>query len=844
MTNSKTRQTTSQIRPTAKTVAVFFLLLLLNNAPARAQRPASPDAAETEAALRKLSVAASVLYVGAHPDDENTALLAYLARGRRVRTAYLSLTRGDGGQNLLGTEKGEMLGVVRTQELLAARRVDGAEQFFTRAIDFGFTKSPEETFRFWDHDAVLADVVWVIRRFRPDVIITRFPTTGEGGHGQHTASAILAGEAFDAAGDPTRFPEQLKQGVTVWKPKRLLWNVFNFGGATPKDADKMLRADVGGYDPLLGKSYTEIAAESRTQHKSQGQGTPERRGAAPNYFALLKGEPASKDIFDGVDMTWRRFAGGEAVGQLLEEAANKFDAANPSASLPLLLRARRELDKLPKDEPLLEAKRAALAEVIRGAAGLWVEAVAAEPYVTPGGEVKVTTTVVNRSGTPLRLETVGASSAGVDVLRPELKSNEPLSRETALRVPAGAEYSQPYWLRETPVNNLFRIDDAALLGAPEGPPALSVPVNIIFGEDSDAVRFQVPVQYRWTDRVNGDMYRPVVVVPEVAVSLEEKTLVFPDRSPKQVRVTLRNNTAADASGNIHLKLPSGWTVQPAGTSVTWKAGQEYKATFSVTPPADASVAALDAEFVNAAGKTFTQGVTEIDYPHIPRQTLFPEAEAKLVRVDLQRKGQHIGYVMGSGDEVPEALRQVGYDVTLLSDEDLEAADLSRFDALVTGVRAYNTRAALRRQQPRLLQYVERGGTLVVQYNTPDRTLEGTQLGPFPFKFTQDRVTDETAPLTVLAPADALLNAPNKITPADFQGWVQERGLYFASDWDARYTPLFESHDPGSAELKGSTLVARQGKGTYVFTALAFFRQLPAGVPGAYRLFANMISAGK
>jgi LmbE family N-acetylglucosaminyl deacetylase len=837
MTKSKTRQTNS--------AALLLLLLLLPVSAARAQRPASADASETQAALRKLSVAASVLYVGAHPDDENTALLAYLARGRGARTAYLSLTRGDGGQNLLGTEKGEMLGVVRTQELLAARRVDGAEQFFTRAIDFGFTKSPEETFRFWDHDAVLADVVWVIRRFRPDVVITRFPTTGEGGHGQHTASAILAGEAFDAAGDPARFPEQLRQGVTVWKPKRLLWNVFNFRPAdVPKDADKMLSVDAGAYDPLLGKSYTEIAAESRTMHKSQGQGTPERRGPAPNYFAHIKGDAASKDIFDGVDVTWRRFAGGEAVGQLLEEAARKFDASNPSAGLPLLLRARRELDKLPKDEPLLEAKRAALAEVIRDAAGLWVEAVSADSYVTPGGEVKVTTTLVNRSGTPLRLETVGASSAGVDVLRAELKNNQPLSRETVLRVPAGADYSQPYWLRESPVRNLFRVEEHTLLGAPEGPPALSVPVNVLFGEEAESLRLQVPVLYRWTDRVNGDMYRPVVVVPEFAVGVEEHTLVFPDRAPKQVRVTLKNNTAADASGTLRLKLPAGWAATPAEVPVTLKGrGAEFRASFNVTPPADASVSALAAEF-ESAGKTFTRGVSEIDYPHIPRQTLFPAAEARLVRADVQRRGTSVGYVMGSGDEVPEALRQVGYDVTLLSDEDLEAADLSRFDAVVTGVRAYNTRAALRRQQARLLQYVERGGTLVVQYNTPDRTLEGAGLGPFPFKITQDRVTDEGAALTALAPADALLNAPNKITPADFSGWVQERGLYFASEWDAHYTPLFESHDPGSPELKGSTLVARVGRGTYVFTALAFFRQLPAGVPGAYRLFANMISAGK
>jgi LmbE family N-acetylglucosaminyl deacetylase len=829
---------------TRRTTAAFLLLFFFIPA-ARAQAPRQLDAAETQAALRRLAVAGSVLYVGAHPDDENTALLAYLARGRGARTAYLSLTRGDGGQNILGSEKGELLGVVRTQELLAARRIDGAEQFFTRAIDFGFTKSPEETFRFWDHDAVLADVVWVVRRFRPDVMIARFPTTGEGGHGQHTASAILASEAFDAAGDPTRFPEQLKNGVQPWKPKRLVWNVFNFRPTdTPKDADKLPSADVGGYDPLLGKSYTEIAAESRTMHMSQAQGTPGRRGPSVNYFAHLKGEAASKDLFDGVDMTWRRYAGGEAVGQLLEEAARKYDPSNPSAVLLLLLRARREMVKLSKDEPLVEAKRAALDEVIRAAAGLWVEAVAADPYVTPGGEVKVTTTVVNRSAYPLKFETVGASSAGVDLLRTELKNNQPLTRERTLRVPPGAVYSQPYWLREEPSKNLFRVGEQALIGLPEGPPALTVPVTAVFGEDEESVTFNVPVLYRWTDRVRGDLYRPVVVVPEVAVAVGEQTLIFPDRQPRQVRVTLKNNTAADAAGTLKLKLPAGWTATPSEIPATLKArGEEFRATFNVTPPAGASIAMLAAEF-ESAGKTFTRGMVEIDYAHIPRQTLFPTARAELVRVELARRGKTVGYVAGSGDEVPDALRQVGYDVTLLSDEDLEAADLSRFDAIVTGVRAYNTRAALRRQQKRLLEYVERGGTLVVQYNTPDRTLEGAQLGPFPFKITQDRVTDETAELTPLAPADALLNSPNKITAADFDGWVQERGLYFASEWDARYTPLFASHDPGAPDLKGSTLVARHGKGTYVFTALAFFRQLPAGVPGAYRLFVNMISAGK
>ena len=487
--------------------------------------------------MRTLAVAGSVLYVGAHPDDENTALLAYLARGRGVRTAYLSLTRGDGGQNLIGSEKGELLGVVRTQELLAARRIDGAEQFFTRAIDFGFTKSPEETFRFWDHDAVLADVVWVIRRFRPDVIVTRFPTTGEGGHGQHTASAILAGEAFDAAADPARFPEQLKEGVRPWQAKRLVWNVFNFRGEAPKDADKMLSVDVGGYDPLLGKSYTEIAAASRTMHKSQAQGTPERRGPALNYFAHIKGEPATRDLFDGVDLTWRRFAGGETVGRQLEEAARAYDPANPSAVLPTLVGAYRAMEVLNRStqdfgDPLVEAKREELLGVMLACAGLWVESLAAEPYVVPGAAVKVTTTLVNRSGFPLQLEKVGVSSAGADILRAELKQNQPFTSDANLRVPPEAPYSQPYWLREEPGRGLFKIKAQGLIGEPEGAPALKAPVALIFGSETRAIRFDVPVLYRWTDRVNGDMYRPVVVVPEVAVALAEHTLVFPDRQPK------------------------------------------------------------------------------------------------------------------------------------------------------------------------------------------------------------------------------------------------------------------------------------------------------------------------
>lgn len=839
-------------RPSLSFNTLALLFLLLFPSALGAQPAAARNAAETELALKKLGVTGSVLFVGAHPDDENTALLSYLASERKVRTAYLSITRGDGGQNLIGTEKGELLGLVRTQELLAARRIDGAEQFFTRAIDFGYTKSPEEALRVWGLTEVLADVVWVIRRFRPDVIITRFPTTGEGGHGQHTASAILAREAFDAAGDPARFPAQLNPFIKPWKPKRLVWNAFVRQGERPAaNADKLLSVDVGKYNPLLGKSYTEIAAQSRSMHKSQGMGAAERRGTSLNYFAHVAGEEATKDIFDGVDLTWRRVAGGEAVGRSLEEAQEKYDPANPQAILPLLVGAHRELNRLRlslvAENVRLTPKMVQLQDVIRACAGLWIEAVAAEPFAVPGGELRVTTTLVNRSNFPLRLKQISLIDLDADVRRfappTELRNNEPVTTVLNATAPETAELGQPYWLAEKPGKGLFSVADKFNIGLPEGNAPTAV-ITLEAGEQNDELTFPVPILYRWTDRVQGEMYRPVVVVPEVAVRVEEKVLVFPDRKPKQVRVKLKNNTASDASGTLRLRLPAGWAASPSEMPVALKSqGEEFTATFKVTPPDGASTATLTAEF-ETGGRKYTRGLTEIDYNHVPRQTLFPVAEARAVRVDLARRGQRIGYVMGAGDEIPEALRQVGYEVMLLSDEDLDGADLRKFDAIVTGVRAYNTRTRLRARQARLLEYVETGGTLVVQYNTAERSLEGFPLGPYPFKLSQERVTIEEAPVKVLAPHDALLTSPNKITAADFDGWVQERGLNFPNEWDQKYLSLFETHDPGGKELRGSTLVARHGRGAYVYTSLAFFRQLPAGVPGAYRLFVNLISASQ
>ncbi|HZI17623.1 MAG TPA: PIG-L family deacetylase [Pyrinomonadaceae bacterium] len=848
-----------------RSIPLLLALFLSGAAPptgARAQSPRVAGAAETALALKRLNVTGGALYVGAHPDDENTAMLAYLANERRVRTAYLSITRGDGGQNIIGPEKGAALGLVRTQELLAARRIDGAEQFFTRAVDFGYTKSAEEALRVWGHEEVLADVVWVVRRFRPDVIISRFPTTGEGGHGQHTAAAILAREAFEAAADPARFPEQLKH-VAPWRAKRLVWNVFRFrpGDRLP-EGGKLVSVDLGAYNPLLGESYTEIAARSRTQHKSQGFGSAERRGAAVNHLAHLAGDEAERDLFDGVDLTWRRFDGGEQVGRLLAEAERAYRPDDPQAILPLLLRAHRAMSGLDASDPVIEARRADLLEAVRSAAGLWVEAIAAGPTVVPGGELKVTGALVNRTGYPLRLTGVSVvgvvpdgSGRGVNGVRGaassspgraggwELKANQPESVEVQVKVPAAALPSQPYWLEEGAAPGLFRVRDYSLVGLPETHPLRAV-FTVAAGAEGDELTFDVPVLYRWVDRVRGELYRPVAVVPAVSVNLSERVLVFPDAGTKQLRVTLRGNAAGGASGVLRPQLPAGWSTTPAAAAFSLGNGVEMRLAFTLKPPTAAASGTIRFAVEMPEGVPApARGVVEIDYPHVPPQLLFPAAEARLVRTDVRRRGERIGYVTGSGDEVPEALRQVGYEVVMLSDEELEEADLTRFDAVVTGVRAYNTRPRLRAAQLRLLEYVERGGTLVVQYNTDDRSLEGFALGPYPLKLSANRVTLEDAPVRLVAPADPLLVAPNRITAADFHGWVQERGLYFPSEWDARYTPLFAAADPGEKESLGLTLIARHGRGTYVYTPLSWFRQLPAGVPGAFRLFVNLVSAG-
>ena len=799
---------------------------------------ANPSGAELKRAVEKLSVVGNVLYVAAHPDDENTRLLAWLVDDRLVRAGYLSLTRGEGGQNLIGSEQAPLLGVIRTQELLAARSIDGAEQWFGRQRDFGYSKTPEETLAIWGKEEALADVVWAIRRFRPDVIVTRFSPELRDTHGHHTASAMLALEAFRLAADPKAYPQQLEQ-VQPWQAKRIVWNRGVWGTADAKELEGFSKLDVGGYDPLLGVSFGEVAARSRSMHKSQGFGSTPQRGPAPEYFKLLAGEPLGRSFLDGVDLSWGRVHGSEKLRAILSRALGQLDVAKPWASIPTLLEARDALDALPAN-PWKEEKRAEMDGVIAACAGLYLDATSAESVAVPGGELKITLTAINRAPAALTLQSVRLNGDEIPVDKP-LVAGQPLTLERPVSLAHTTPYSNPYWLREEPAAGRFAVADQALVGLPEQPPPLSAEFTL--SAAGHKITLSRPVVYAWNDPVAGERRRPLEVLPPVSLDARAPLLMFPDAAAKELRVTVRASRGA-AEGVLKPKPPAGFTVEPAALPFTLaEANASQELIFHVRPPArlagESAGGLLRLEATLHGDETMvSRGVQRIEHPHIPIQTLTPPAQVKLVRFDLKRTKTKIGYIAGAGDEVPAALRQVGYDITLIQPTD--SFDL--YQAIVVGVRAFNVDPRLHQAHARLMAFVERGGTLLVQYNTQNRISKlAGQIGPAPFTISQDRVTDENAPIEALDPKHPAFHLPNPIGERDFVGWVQERGLYFADSWDPKYQPLLSMHDPGESAKKGALLWLRYGKGIFIYTGLAFFRQLPAGVPGAYRLFANLLA---
>jgi LmbE family N-acetylglucosaminyl deacetylase len=790
-----------------------------------------PSSAAILQDLRSFREMGTVLYVAAHPDDENTLLIAYLARGRNYRTAYLSVTRGDGGQNVLGPDFDEKLGVARTQELLAARRLDGGRQFFTRAIDFGFSKDYRETLNIWGEKDVLGDVVRVIRTFRPDVVINRFSTQPGGTHGHHTASAVLSLEAFKLAGDSNAYPDQLKT-LAPWQPKRILVN--------GRGGENGLRMEISGNDPVSGLSFSDLAGQSRSMHKTQGFGAfgGGGGGARTETFDLLAGAPATNDIFDGIDTTWGRIPGGADIGKGADEIIAKFEDKNPAASVPALLKLHAQLAALKSSDPLVTEKRGQLDRILQHCLGLAVETTIPQAEFVPGEKIPLHHTVSVQADVPVRWVATRYPSIKGELKKAiDLHAGQASSRDSEQTLPANTLVTQPYWLRGERSAGLFHVDDPSLIGQPENAPVF--PIEQVFEVGGETVVIADQPMNVAKDSNGKETRRRLDVIPPVSLRFSSEVGIFAPGSshPVEVEVTAAR---ANSKGTLQLETPADWKVTPAKQSFTLvNAGDKTKVTFTVTAPAESETTKIGAS-AEVGGAHYRNDRMEIHYAHIPLQLLQPPASQKCVSLDMAIRGGKIGYLPGAGDTVDDCLRQMGCTVTELTVDDLTPEKLKEFDAVVTGVRLFDTHRNLGSKLTALFAYVEGGGTVVMQYNRVD----GLQSTPLTLKISPGRVTDEHAQMTFLAPENPVLNTPNKITSADFDGWIQERGTYFPSQWDEHFTPILACNDPGESPLKGALLVANYGKGHFVYTGLGFFRQLPAGVPGAYRLFANLISLGK
>jgi LmbE family N-acetylglucosaminyl deacetylase len=793
--------------------------------------------------IEKLKVLGSVLYVAAHPDDENTRLITYLANDRLYRTGYLSLTRGDGGQNLIGDEQGIELGLIRTQELLAARRIDGGEQFFSRAYDFGFSKNPEETFQKWNREKVLSDVVWMIRKFQPDVIITRFPVTGEGGHGHHTASAILANEAFKAAADPNQFKEQL-QYVKPWQAKRILWNTFNFGGTNTTDPSQF-NINVGGYNSLLGKSYGEIAAESRSQHKSQGFGSAATRGDSYEYFRTTGGEAPKKDLFDGVDISWNRVGkNGQAIEKMIAAIESKFDITAPEKSVADLVALYKLLGKSGNGY-WIEKKKAEVQQLIALCSGLFIDAYSNQAFAVQTESVTINTVLNNRLGADATVKSITVAGAANNINKP-LEKNKNVSFDTKVEVSLQKEITQPYWLNDKKEEGLFYVADQQMIGVPDVAPAYLASFTInIGGED---FVFEQPVRYKYTDPVKGEVYQPLIVIPPATITASPNLVVF-RADHKQQRVQTQLHAFSNIKGNITAGLTGiDYSGVQNGTQSLDK-GKTAFYNFDVTEKHEPEEIYTLTPYANKKTDKDTVGyhlaLRSIDYDHIPAVRYFYPDFITALNINLKTVGKKIGYIPGAGDKVAVILERMGYDVTILDKTTLPVSNLSSFDAILTGVRAYNTNEWMNEFYDELMNYVKEGGNLIVQYNTSNNL--GTvksKIGPYDFNITRNRITDERAKVSMIDPAHKVFNYPNKITGKDFEHWVQERSIYHAGGWDNHFKPLLSMADPGEVADEGSLITATYGKGTFTYTGLVFFRELPAAVPGAMRLLANLIALGK
>jgi LmbE family N-acetylglucosaminyl deacetylase len=828
-------------------VNIFALLLISEYV--TAQMPETINSSEILLRMKKLEVLGTVLYVAAHPDDENTRLLAWLSQEKLYRTGYLSLTRGDGGQNLIGDEQGIELGLIRTQELLAARHLDGAEQFFSRAYDFGFSKTTEESLRLWDEQKILSDVVWIIRKFQPDIIITRFPEDKRAGHGQHSASSVLARLAFSAAADPKQFPEQLNFGVHPWQAKRLFWNNYNFGSVNTTREDQ-LKIEVGGFNPLLGKSYGEIAADSRSQHRSQGFGIAHSRGNTLEYFSLTEGEKADSSLMQNINCTWSRIPNGTSIIKQIDKLIKNYNPSAPYQSLETLVDIYKGIKVMPagywREEKLKET-----ISLIQACSGLYMEATVPQAYAIHNQHVPVTLRVINRSPVSIVLNSVSMNQQDTNWNQP-LQSgvNYSIVRRVSLE---GLPISQPYWLVEPMSPGSYNVDDQTLIGDPENKPSLEAIFSITLYNESFLIRQRI--NYKYTDAVKGESYQPLTIVPALltycdpsllvftkgkeqalSVVIQEKVMKYPDEVKSSIHTTgiTTENKTEDASPVISITPIKGIETKRLSVNIKrqnfWLKSDEQK---------DLNEETWVTNLRQGVSDTVLQCRT-ISYEHIPRIDYFKPAISTIVTVDLKTAGTRIGYIEGAGDKVPDALTAMGYTVVKLDENSVTEEGLKNLDAVIAGVRAYDVHDWLSLKYPVLMNYIKNGGNLIVQYNRNQGT-DSTGIGPFPFGISSARVTEENALVHILNPSHPVLHYPNEIGDKDFDGWIQERGIYFAQHFDPGYQAIFSMHDSGEPDQNGSLIIGTYGKGSFTYTGLVFFRELPAGVPGAYRLLANIIA---
>jgi len=784
--------------------------------------------------LKKLRETKRVLYVAAHPDDENTRLIGYLANGEHAEVAYLSLTRGDGGQNLIGKELGIELGMIRTQELIRARETDGGRQFFSRAIDFGFSKHPDETLNNWDREKLLSDVVWIIRKFQPDIMINRFNDVPGTTHGHHTTSAILSLEAFEKAADPKIFPEQL-QWVEPWQAKRVFWNAYNWGGQYEPETGKLYhRFDVGDLNPLLGRTYSKIAADSRTMHKSQGFGSTAQIGESSDFMELVKGENFSKGPFEGVTDRWESIPQGRAIAQAIDLALERFDFKKPENNINLLLGIRKQLHDLPSELAWIKEKQAGIDWLVLQSLGFVAEFIAGKELSFPTDESRARLTLNNASNSPIEVQSFHILDEPI-FIRTSLKENKPFTQEVLIKLPHNYPISQPYWMEKRPENNLFQIEDRLEIGKPFNDPA--VVGRLVFSIQDQEFEWEIPLTYKYNDQVDGEIIQPFTVVPQASLTLNKDNVFLLNGESDEIKVEVSFQKELLAGELSFDGIPESAVEILSRVEDDEKKRITYTLRLKPTNGREKSI--IGVNYTTADGTVYDKGQRRITYKHIPNLTYFPPAEFNLIQLNLQVSPQRIGYIPGAGDDVPGVLTNLGYSVDLLENGNLTLSKMLEFHTIIVGIRAFNVNQVLADEMNQLLAYVEQGGNLIVQYNTSSPLLT-RKLGPYPLQLSRNRVAVEDSPVKVDFKAHPVLYFPNKIEITDFDGWVQERGLYFPDTWDDNYTTPLEMQDPNESPSKGALLLANYGKGTFAYSGISWFRLLPAGVPGAIKLFVNLI----